>query len=80
MHGFDRVVIKDPNAGPLWARFYDIKTNHPIFVGRDSVVHYDVAEIEDERRNGYAWYVDGAADLLSKDYPKWLEKHSKSLH
>ena len=75
MHGFDRVVVKDPSAGPLWARFYDIKTNRPIFVGRDSIVKYDVAEIEDERRNGYAWYVDGAAELLSKEYPKWLEKH-----
>ena len=75
LHGFDRIVVKDPNAGPLWARFYDILTNRPIFVGRDSVVHYDVAEIEDERRNGYAWYVDGAADLLTTDYPKWLAKH-----
>lgn len=75
MHGFDRVVVKDPNAGPLWARFYDIQTNRAIFAGRDSIVKYDVAEIEDERRNGYAWYVDGAADLLSKDYPKWLAKH-----
>jgi len=75
IHGFDRVVVKDPTAGPLWARFYDIKTNRPIFVGRDSVVHYDVAEIEDERRNGYAWYVDSAADLLSNDYPRWLTKH-----
>ena len=77
MHGFDRVVVKDPNAGPLWARFYDIETNRPIFVGRDSVVHYDVAEIEDERRNGYSWYVDSAAELLSKDYPKWLAKQGK---
>jgi PelA/Pel-15E family pectate lyase len=75
LHGFDRVVVKDPTAGPLWARFYDIQTNRPIFVGRDSVVKYDVAEIEDERRNGYAWYVDGPADLLSNDYPKWLQKH-----
>jgi PelA/Pel-15E family pectate lyase len=75
MHGFDRVVVRDPDAGPLWARFYDIQTNRPIFAGRDSIVKYDVAEIEDERRNGYAWYVDGAADLLSKDYPQWLAKH-----
>ncbi|HEV8366401.1 MAG TPA: pectate lyase [Pyrinomonadaceae bacterium] len=75
MHGFDRVVVKDPSAGSLWARFYDVKTNRPIFVGRDSIVKYDVAEIEDERRNGYAWYVDGAAELLSKEYPKWLKEH-----
>lgn len=73
LHGFDRVVVKDPSAGPIWARFYDIQTNRPIFVGRDGIVKYDVAEIEDERRNGYAWYVDSAADLLSKDYPKWLQ-------
>lgn len=73
--GFDRVVVKDPTAGPLWARFYELQTNRPIFVGRDGTVKYDVAEIEDERRNGYAWYVDGPADLLIKDYPKWLQKH-----
>ncbi len=73
MRGFDRVVVKDLAAGPLWARFYDIKTNRPIFVGRDSVVHYDVAEIEDERRNGYAWYVASPAELLATDYPKWLK-------
>jgi len=75
LHGFDRVVVKDAAAGPLWARFYDIQTNRPIFVGRDSIVKYDVAQIEDERRNGYAWYVDSPADLLSKEYPKWLQKH-----
>jgi len=76
LHGFDRVVVRDASAGPLWARFYDIQTNRPIFVGRDSIVKYDVAEIEDERRNGYAWYVESPADLLSKEYPKWLQKHS----
>jgi PelA/Pel-15E family pectate lyase len=76
MRGVDRVVVKDSTAGPLWARFYEIQTNRPIFVGRDGIVKYDVADIEDERRNGYAWYVDGPADLLSKDYPKWLQKHA----
>ena len=76
LHGFDRVVVKDSSAGPLWARFYDITTNRPIFVGRDGVVKYDVAEIEDERRNGYSWYVSSAADLLSKDYPQWLKTHA----
>lgn len=74
LHGFDRVVVKDSEAGPLWARFYEIGSNRPIFVGRNGIIKYDVAEIEDERRNGYAWYVDGATDLLSKDYPKWLKQ------
>jgi PelA/Pel-15E family pectate lyase len=74
LHGFDRVVVKDSTAGPLWARFYEIGTNRPIFIGRDSRVKYDVSEIEDERRNGYGWYTDAPADLLNKDYPKWQKK------
>lgn len=71
----DRVVVKDPNAGPLWARFYDIRTNQPIFVGRNGIAKSTVAEIESERRNGYAWYVESPATLLSSDYPKWLKKN-----
>jgi PelA/Pel-15E family pectate lyase len=73
LHGFDRVVVSDPTAPPLWARFYEIGSNRPIFVGRNGVAKYDVAEIEDERRNGYAWYVDSPASLL-REYPKWLKK------
>ena len=30
-----------------------------------------LAEIEHERRVGYAWYTDAPADLLRKDYPAW---------
>jgi PelA/Pel-15E family pectate lyase len=71
-------VVKDPQAGPIWARFYEIGSNRPIFVGRDGVVKYDVAQIEDERRTGYAWYVDSPTKLLSKDYPEWQEKNHRS--
>ena len=77
LHGFDRVVVKDESAAPLWARFYEIGSNRPIFVGRDSVVHYQVAEIEDERRNGYQWYVTEPELLLEKDYPAWKKKQQK---
>jgi PelA/Pel-15E family pectate lyase len=71
------VVIKDPQAGPIWARFYEIGSNRPIFVGRDGVIKYDVAQIEDERRTGYAWYVDEAGNLLKKDYPAWLKHQNR---
>ena len=69
--GIDRVVIQDPAGGPIWARFYEIGSNRPIFVGRDGVVRYSVAEIEHERRTGYNWYVEEPAKLLTKDYRKW---------
>jgi len=73
-NGFDRVVVKEAEAGPIWARFYELETNRPIFVGRDGVVKYDVAQIEHERRTGYNWYVDEPAKLLQKDYPEWRKK------
>ena len=72
--GFDRAVVSDPDAPPLWARFYEIGTNRPIFEGRDQVVRYSVAEIESERRNGYRWYTDEPSKLLNEDYPAWRKK------
>lgn len=54
--GSEKVIVADKNAPPLWARFYEIGTNRPIFSGRDGVKKYDISEIEAERRNGYSWY------------------------
>ncbi|HKR10634.1 MAG TPA: pectate lyase [Pyrinomonadaceae bacterium] len=74
----DSVVVKDPDGGSIWARFYEIDGNRPIFVGRDGVVKYDVMQIEDERRTNYAWYVDEPAKLLKKDYPDWRKKNGRA--
>lgn len=46
----------DPKASPIWARFYELETNKPIFVNRSSQVFYNVNQIEVERQLGYAWY------------------------
>ncbi|HEX8737093.1 MAG TPA: pectate lyase [Pyrinomonadaceae bacterium] len=75
--GAEHKVVKDKNAPPIWARFYQIETMRPIFVGRDAIIKYDVAEIEAERRNGYAWYVEEPNELLNKDYPKWLKSQNR---
>jgi PelA/Pel-15E family pectate lyase len=76
-NGFDRVVVEDANAGPIWARFYEIGAGRPIFSGRDSVIKYSLAEIEHERRTGYNWYTVAPAELLEKDYPAWRAKWGK---
>lgn len=68
--GYDRVVVKDPEASPLWGRFYEIETNRPIFVGRDGVIKYSLAEIEYERRVGYSYIRDYGSKLLAA-YPAW---------
>ncbi len=68
----DTVVVKDPDAAMVWARFYEIETNRPIFCGRDAVKKYALAEIEAERRNGYGWYGDWGEEVL-KEYKRWKE-------
>jgi len=78
-NGLDRVVVQDSQAEPLWARFYEIGTNRPIFCGRDGVIKYSLAEIEHERRTGYRWYVNSPAKLLIQDYPAWQKKWAASL-
>ena len=74
--GRDRVVVPDKNS-VIWARFYDIETNKPMFAGRDGIKKWSVAEIENERRTGYAWYGTTPKKLLEKEYPQWLKKNSE---
>ena len=63
--GDDKVVVQDANASPLWARFYELGTDRPLFSDRDSSVHYDVAEISKERRTGYAWYGNWGKNVVN---------------
>jgi PelA/Pel-15E family pectate lyase len=65
------VLIADPAAPPLWARFYEIGTNRPIYSGRDGVIRYRLDEIEYERRTGYAWVGDWPRTLVEREYPAW---------
>jgi PelA/Pel-15E family pectate lyase len=72
--GRDRAVKEDADAPPIWARFYEIGTNRPIFTGRSAVVQYRYDQIERERRLGYAYFGDWPEKLLAKEYPFWLMK------
>ena len=73
----DKKIVPDRDAPPLWARFYEIDTNRPFFCGRDGVKKYDMAEIEAERRNGYAWYGDWGNRVLER-YARWEKERSKN--
>ena len=69
----DRVVVADPDAPVIWSRFYEIGTNTPLFCNRDGKVVYSLAEVERERRTGYAWYTYEPAKTLER-YEKWKER------
>jgi pectinesterase len=72
--GYDRILVEDPNAPPLWARFYEIGTNKPMFVNRDGIPRDHFNDLTEERRNGYVYLADFAQDLLTKEYPAWQKQ------
>jgi PelA/Pel-15E family pectate lyase len=67
-------VREDETAPPIWARYYEIDTNRPFFANRDGIKVYSLAEVNVERRMGYAWYGDWPAELLDRKYPHWLRQ------
>lgn len=71
---FDYVEVKDPNAPPLWARYYDLETERPIFCNRDGKITRNFSDLQRERRTGYPWYGYWPAKLLDKEYPVWQKK------
>ncbi|HVS51393.1 MAG TPA: pectate lyase [Opitutaceae bacterium] len=66
-----------PGARDLWARFYELGTDKPIFGDRDRTIHYIETEISFERRRGYAWFGSRPADLFSR-YEKWRRELATS--
>ncbi|MCA9216434.1 MAG: pectate lyase [Planctomycetales bacterium] len=71
----DRQLVPDAQAPPLWARFYELNTNRPLYLDRDSVFRYDFSEISYERRSGYAYHGTWASSLLETEYPRWRSKN-----
>ncbi len=65
-----RHLIDQDGAGPLWARFYALDTEKPIFGDRDKSLHDDMNDVSSERRNGYAWFNTAPAAALS-EYNTW---------
>ncbi len=69
----DRQIVYDPDAGDLWARFYDLETGEPYVCDRDGVKKNTLEEIGYERRNGYSWYTDAPQEVIDI-YPVWKTK------
>ena len=71
----ERALTKDPQATPLWARFYAIQSNRPIFSDRDGVVKFDIQEIGGERRGGYTWYGNWG-EKVANGFAKWPHREA----
>jgi pectinesterase len=69
----EKILVKDPNAEPLWARFMELSDNTPFFCDRDGIKKASYFEIGQERRTGYNWYTDQPKEVLKK-YSAWKKK------
>lgn len=69
----DRIFVPDSTSA-IWARFYSLDDNKPIYVGRNGEIMYKLEDIEKERRIGYSYAGSWAETLLEKQYPKWIKK------
>ena len=70
---FDRIAVKDSTAPPIWARFYELVSERPLFCGRDGKRVDSLKEVERERRTGYGWYTYAPNEVLKK-YPNWRKR------
>jgi PelA/Pel-15E family pectate lyase len=69
-----RKLVAAPGDDPIWARYYEIGTDRPVFGDRDLTIHDDVNELSLERRNGYGWFRDTGKRVL-EHYKNWAKLH-----
>ena len=72
----ERHLVPAPGNGPIWARYYEIGTDRPIFGDRDKSIHDRVNEISAERRRGYSWYNEAPVQAL-EHYADWKKLHAQ---
>lgn len=68
-----RRLVAMPGVGPLWARFYGLDSQQPIYGDRDRRILDDVNDLIPERRDGYSWVGTGPAKAIAA-YRKWAAR------
>ena len=70
----------------LWARFYELGTNIPIYCDRDRKLTYNLSELGEERRHGYGWQgrygmsgMNMYNDVISKGREQYLADRNREL-
>jgi PelA/Pel-15E family pectate lyase len=76
--GLDRVVVADPAAPALWARFYEVPSMRPVFCREDGQIRFSLAEIDHGRRIGYDWYVDNPREIIGRQWPAWRAARARA--
>lgn len=75
---YDRIIVEDIEVPPIWARFYELNTNKPLFANRDGISVYSHKEVEKERRTGYMWYNYAPQKVLDM-FADWKKTYKKNI-
>lgn len=54
----------EKKGAQLWARFYSLPAQQPVFFDRDGQTYTDVNQLSLERQQGYGWYQSNAKGVL----------------
>jgi hypothetical protein len=54
-----------------WARYYELKTNKPIYGDRDGKIYYRLQDISEERQKGYGWEGDFGYGSFLRNWQKF---------
>lgn len=56
--------LVEKKGAQIWARFYSLPAQQPVFFDRDGKVYHDVNQLSLERQQGYGWYQSNAKNVL----------------
>ena len=57
-------ALVEKKGAQLWARFYSLPQQQPVFFDRNGQVYSDVNQLSLERQQGYGWYQTNAKGVL----------------
>ncbi len=71
--------IADPaSTEVMWARFYDLKTQLPIFAGSDDgIIYASYSEMAQKNKVGYNYFTTRPQDLITKEVMRWKKRIGK---
>ena len=57
-------ALVEKKGAQIWARFYSLPQQQPVFFDRDGQTYTDVTQLSLERQQGYGWYQTNAKGVL----------------
>lgn len=70
---YDNVVVEDAEAPAIWARYYELSDNRPFMAKRSGEKVWRLADVNPERRTGYAWYGYWPEEAFQA-YAEWKQR------